>query len=136
MNKILKFKENLKIINEKIADFIQTENKSQFYIIDNKGDSEIINFCENIEKCFFIDNQNNYEINFIPVDGKNGLLGFGESYCDCVIFNKDELCFLEFKFNATSLEIRAINKNRKKAILQLANTIDFFDNKLNKNYSG
>ena len=64
------------------------------------------------------------------------MLGFKASYCDTIIFDNNYFCFLEFKLNATSVEIRAIRKNRKKAISQLSNTIDYFDNKLDKDYSG
>ena len=71
---------------------------------------------------------------FIPIDGKNGLLG-GISNCDFVFWNKKDFCFVELKLNATIIEDRPIRKNRKKAISQLKNTIDFFDSKLGKDYS-
>lgn len=70
---------------------------------------------------------------FIPIDGKNGVLG-GRSNCDFIFFNKKDFCFVELKLNATVVEERPIRKNRKKAIDQLKHTINFFDEELNKNY--
>ena len=73
-------------------------------------------------------------VGFIPIDGKKGLLGFGDSHCDFVFFDENDFCFVEFKLDATSL--RKVDKNRDKAINQLTNTIDLFDNKLVRNYAG
>ena len=85
---------------------------------------------------------NSQEIVFIPIDGKNGLLG-GTSNCDFVFFNEHGFCFVELKLNATLTDEqtplqqqRAIRKNRKKAVEQLENTINYFDAKLSRNYSG
>ncbi|MCF8374548.1 MAG: hypothetical protein K9H64_23215 [Bacteroidales bacterium] len=136
MNNISQFLKSLRDIDNNISDFLKSEASSNFYIIDIEGQSFIDANCYDPDKCFSIKNQNNEEIFFIPIDGKDGLLGFGESYCDATIFSKKYFCFLEFKFNATSITDRAIRKNRKKAISQLSNTIDYFDIKLNRNYSG
>ncbi len=73
-------------------------------------------------------------VGFIPIDGKKGLLGFGDSHCDFVFFDGNDFCFVEFKLNATSL--KKVDENRNKAIKQLSNTIDLFDDKLAKNYEG
>lgn len=136
MNKTSQFILNLRNISNNISDFLKSETKSIFYIVDVDGQSFINPYCSDMNKCFSIKNQNNEEIFFIPIDGKNGLLGFGDSYCDSTVFNEDCFCFLEFKLNAISLEERAIRKNRKKAIKQLSNTIEFFDVKLKRDYSG
>ncbi len=74
------------------------------------------------------------QVVFVPIDGKHGLLGFSDSYCDVIIFDESHFCFIEFKLNATS--IKKSTQRRAEAIGQLSNTIDFFDNKLAKNYEG
>ena len=55
-------------------------------------------------------------IAFLPVDGRKGLIGFGTSQCDFVLFDENDFCFLEFKLNATSIGERAIRNNRKEAV--------------------
>ena len=82
------------------------------------------------------------DICFIPIDGKNGLLG-GTSNCDFVFFNEHDFCFVELKLNATLTDEqtllqqeRAIRQNRKDAVEQLKNTIIYFDTQLSGNYSG
>jgi len=42
----------------------------------------------------------------------------------------------QIKLNAISTEDRAINKNRKKALNQIINTVTIFDAILNKDYKG
>ena len=73
------------------------------------------------------------EICFIPIDGK-GLLKTAN--CDFVFFNELNFCFVEMKLNAISTDERKIEDNRKNAVRQLQNTINYFDTKLSKNYSG
>ncbi len=51
-----------------------------------------------------------------------------------MFFDENDFCFVEFKLNATS--VRKINKNRIYAVEQLKNTINLFDNNLDKNYGG
>ncbi|MFO5476844.1 MAG: hypothetical protein ACLBM2_23625, partial [Dolichospermum sp.] len=87
-----------------------------------------------ITKLFNISNAK--MVGFIPIDGKKGLLRFGNSHCDFIFFDENDFCFVEFKLNATSEEERAISKNREKAIDQLTNTISWFNLKLNRNYAG
>ena len=55
-------------------------------------------------------------VGFIPidVDGKNGLLRFGNSSCDFVFFDENYFCFLELKLNVISTEERSRHKNRTK----------------------
>ena len=76
---------------------------------------------------------NSDEISFIPIDGK-GLLK--EDNCDFVFYNEKNFCFVELKLNATSLQEQTITGNREKAIKQLNNTINYFNEKLNQNYCG
>lgn len=151
--------ENLKNRLESIAEFrhlpqilqidtrtefsILSDYKGQSYIVKNEIDSGCIIEVEGVEievdnvdnsKLFYLHNAK--IVAFIPIDGKTGLLRFSDSYCDAVFFDEIDFCFVEFKLNATSLREGKINKNRKKAIEQLSNTIKLFDEKLNKNYEG
>lgn len=154
MSNFDKFNKNLNAVFVNLSQVLEIESRSEFFIADYKGQSHLIlntdktnNSCKikinkieqtiedfEITKTFFVSNAK--IIAFIPVDGKFGLLGYGDSYCDCIIFDANDLCFIEFKLNATSLEIRAVRKNREKAISQLGNTIKLFDKKLSGNYSG
>ena len=139
---------------DKLNNILEIELREDFSIIDYGGQSFIIvrvNLEENtftiklnqkeiIEPNFdpakLFNIKNSKIIGFIPIDGKKGLLGFGDSHCDFVFFDDNEFCFVEFKLNATSLNDNAVFKNRLKAIDQLRNTIALFNYKLDKNYSG
>ncbi|MBE9058913.1 hypothetical protein [Sphaerospermopsis sp. LEGE 08334] len=152
MNKFDDIKELLSNAFPKFPYILQIELRAEFSVIDYKGQSFIIisidfddntfilkiNGVETIingfdsSKLFNIINATG--VAFIPIDGKQGLLGFGDSRCDFVFFDESDFCFVEFKLNATSL--RKVNKNRVDAIRQLKNTIDLFDDKLERNYAG
>ena len=153
MSKFEEMKEHLSNNFDNLKDVLEVELRKDFSIIDHKGQSFIV-LSINIEDGTFTIKVNGkhtvasdfYDtklfnikdaktVAFIPIDGKKGLLGFGDSYCDFVIFDGNDFCFVEFKLNATILEERAIRKNRKKAINQLKNTIALFDSKLNRNYN-
>ncbi|PZO43751.1 MAG: hypothetical protein DCF19_03735 [Pseudanabaena frigida] len=153
MSKFEEMKDHLSNNFDNLNDVLEVELRESFSIIDHKGQSFIvlaINIKDNTftirvngkdtvasdfddTKLFNIINAKT--VAFIPIDGKKGLLGFGDSYCDFVIFDDNDFFFVEFKLNATILEERAIRKNRKKAINQLKNTIALFDRKLNRNYN-
>ena len=154
MSKLEALKNHLSTITDfaHISSIMQSETRSDFLIIDHEGQSYII--IDNDFDKYTIHTQGAYKtvngfdetklfhiinvkfIIFIPIDGKNGLLGYGDSHCDCVLFDENDFCFIEFKLNAISIEERAIRKNRSKAIYQLSKTIDLFDTKLEKNYQG
>ena len=151
MSKFEDIKELLSTAFDNFSDVLEIEIRSEFSIIDYQGQSFIIinhNLDDNtftiklngvdtdkngfdITKLFNISNSK--MIGFIPIDGKKGLLRFGDSHCDFVFFDENDFCFVEFKLNATSL--RKVDANRDKAIKQLTNTIDLFDKKLNGNYA-
>ena len=57
------------------------------------------------------------------IDPNEGLLGFGDSHCDFIVFNDTDFCFVELKLNAISLN--KVNQNRNKGVKQLSNTIDY-----------
>lgn len=134
MSNLIQLLNNLGNVKNDISNFIKIETKD-FYIIDIDGQSQISDTTV-VDACFSVINEYSDDIYFIPIDGKNGLFGFGNSNCDAIIFNKEYFCFLEFKLNATSTKERAIRKNRKKAISQLSKTINYFDEKLEKDYCG
>ncbi|MBD2570172.1 hypothetical protein H6G59_20185 [Anabaena lutea FACHB-196] len=145
-------KEHLSNTFPKFPDLLQIELREEFSVTDYKGQSFIIisiqlddntftiklNDIETIVEEFdsnkLFNVSNDTRIGFIPIDGKQGLLGFGDSHCDFVFFDETDFCFVEFKLNATSE--RKVNKNRVDAIGQLKNTINLFDDKLEKNYAG
>lgn len=153
MSKFEEMREHLSNNFDNLNDVLEIELRERFSIIDHKGQSFVVLSIDIENKKFTIriNGQDTVEsdfdgtklfnileaktVAFIPIDGKKGLLGFGDSYCDFVIFDDNDFCFVEFKLNANSLEERAIRKNRKKAIAQLKNTIALFDSKLNNNYS-
>lgn len=149
MRKLDALKSRLLQLFDRACDCLQEEVRESFSIVDFKGQSYIL--LENNPDCciktlngntqtitVFEEQQfnisGNQQMVFIPIDGKEGLLGYGDSYCDFVCFDHSDFCFVEFKLNATSLSPRAIRKNRKKAIQQLANTLMFFDERLVQNY--
>ncbi|MTJ30816.1 hypothetical protein [Aphanizomenon sp. UHCC 0183] len=151
MSKFEDIKKLLSTAFDNFSDDLEIEMRSEFSIIDYQGQSFIIininsdddtftiklNGVDTVENGFDITKLFNVinakMVGFIPIDGKKGLLGFGDSHCDFVFFDENDFCFVEFKLNATSL--RKVDANRDKAIKQLTNTIDLFDKKLNGNYA-
>ena len=151
MSKFEDIKELLSTAFDNFSDVLEIEMRSEFSIIDYQGQSFIIininsdddtftiklNGVDSVKNGFDITKLFNVinakMVGFIPIDGKKGLLGFGDSHCDFVFFDENDFCFVEFKLNATSL--RKVDANRDKAIKQLTNTIDLFDKKLNGNYA-
>jgi hypothetical protein len=154
MSKFEDIKELLATAFDKFSDVLEIEVRSEFSIIDYKGQSFIIKNISSDDNTFTIKLngvdtvENGFDITklfnvinakivgFVPIDGKKGLLGFGDSHCDFVFFDENDFCFVEFKLNATSEEERAIRKNVKKATDQLKATISWFNYKLSKNYAG
>lgn len=125
---------------EKFA--ILSDYKGQSYVVVNQSEETFTINVNGVEIVIGRDDKklfniyNAKKVVFIPVDGKEGLLSFSDSYCDAILFDEIDFCFVEFKLNATSAEERAVRKNRKKAINQLSNTIELFDQKLDRNYEG
>jgi len=121
---------------DNVEDCHEISSAERFFILEEakSGTSIIIKEVDENDVFFSIINPNEEVINFIPIDGKNGILRYDDSYCDAVIFENRFFTFLEFKLNATSLGELSIQKNRMKAVRQLINTIQFFDEKLARNY--
>ncbi|MTJ54744.1 hypothetical protein FJR38_19780 [Anabaena sp. UHCC 0253] len=151
MSKIDDIKELLLNAFVNFADVLEIEFRSEFSVIDHGGQCFIIvsiqlddeftirlNGVDTVRSGFeptkLFNISNAKIVGFIPIDGKKGLLGFGDSHCDFIFFDETDFCFVEFKLNATSP--RKVNKNRVDAIGQLKNTIGLFDKKLAKNYAG
>jgi hypothetical protein len=108
------------------------ENVSEFFIEDNEylGYCIILKNSENLldeNKLFRIENPRNTSIALWAVDGKFFPKGEGPQRCDCIFFDNTDFCFAEFKFNATSVNLRTIRNNREKAINQLRSTILMID---------
>ncbi len=152
MSRIDELKTHFQANFDKIANFWQIESREEFSVIDFKGQSYLV---LSVSDSNFTINANGEEISedgfdstkvfrvtnsktavFIPIDGKNGFLGFEDSYCDFMFFDENDCCFVEFKLNATSKSPKTIRQRRYKAVRQLSNTIKFFDEKLQRNYKG
>ncbi len=150
MSRIDELKAHFQANFAEIANFWQIESREEFSVIDFKGQSYLVlavsdsNFTVSVNgeeisedgfdstKVFRVTNSKTAV--FIPIDGKNVFLGFDDSYCDFVFFDENDFCFVEFKLNATSKNPKTIRQRRYKAVRQLSNTINFFDEKLQKNY--
>ncbi len=133
MNKRTTVLDKLQLAEPKISSCIESSSDS-FYITDSLDKSQIKTQEE--ENSFKVINPSQKTIYLIPIDGKQGLLGLGVTYCDAVIIDEQYFCFLEFKFKASSIAERAVRKNRKKTIGQLENTINYFDELLARDYDG
>lgn len=129
-------------IEERDEFAILSDYNGQSYVLISKSEQKFTLKVNGVETVIERDDTKLFQIYnakqvvFIAVDGKEGLLGFTDSYCDAILFDETDFCFVEFKLNATSAEERAVRKNRKKAIGQLSNTIELFDEKLDRNYEG
>jgi len=121
---------------DKVEDCHDTSSSERFFIVEEakSGTSMLVEQVDENDVFFSVINPNKEVINFIPIDGKNGILKYDGSYCDAVIFENRFFTFLEFKLNATSRAELSIRKNRLKAVRQLVNTIAFFNEKLVRNY--
>lgn len=152
MTKFLTILDKIKVSFNKTEKCTVISDKEYIYIVDYQGQSYIVESVENnvytillkdAENIMIIFEENDsfkltnvQNVAFVPIDGKDGLIGFGTSHCDCVLFDNYDFCFIEFKFNATSLAETAIRKNRGKAVSQLGNTINLFDEKFSRDYAG
>jgi Holliday junction resolvase-like predicted endonuclease len=138
MSKFDEIQEILTASFSKLSDYLQIETRPTFTVIDYKNDGSMIvqdttDRSIDDSKCLTVSNVR--QVGFIPIDGRQGLIGFGTSQCDFVFFDNSNFCFVEFKLNATSLEKNTVAKNRGKAINQLEETIKLFDEKTNRNYA-
>jgi hypothetical protein len=131
---------------------LQIEERRRILIVDYKGQSFIIiDIQEDTNSCTIKINENNIEnisydstkifkisniskIGFIPIDGKEGFLGFGKSHCDFVFFDSYDFCFVELKVNVTSEN--KYNERKIESLEQLKNTINYFNINLKNNYIG
>ena len=75
-------------------------------------------------KCFHVDNPGSICIALLPLDGRiitaKEIIEGG--VCDCLLLTEKEMCFIEFKTNATSTETLRILDNAAKALEQLWHT--------------
>ncbi|AKU70467.1 hypothetical protein [Prevotella fusca] len=75
-------------------------------------------------KCFHVDNPGSICVALLPLDGRvitaKGIIEGG--VCDCLLLTEKEMCFMEFKTNATSTETLRILDNAAKASEQLWHT--------------
>jgi len=134
MNPAEKLLEKLKFIN-KVEECLEPSSENQLYIKDISGTAILTNACIEQIYCFSIINKMSNDIYFIPIDGE-GIIGNTTKCCDAVIFDDIYFTFIELKLNAKGKSRRRIYQIRTKAVEQITNTINFFNDKLNKNYEG
>lgn len=137
-----------------LKDFLTKEKRTQFEIVDHSKDGSfviqeintekgtctilhtkqgVLNIVYDQTKSFTVVNNSNNTC-LIRIDGKLGLLKFDDSYCDFILFDENVFCFVEMKLNASSDSPNAIQRNRIKAIKQIASSAEYFDQKLDRNY--
>lgn len=81
---------------------------------------------ELLRKYFDVENPKGCCYSLLKID--NGLIRTTATRkCDCAIANDKEICFIEFKANATSNKPDTIAGNYKKAMKQLSTTIGIFN---------
>ncbi|MBK1986643.1 hypothetical protein A0J48_003650 [Sphaerospermopsis aphanizomenoides BCCUSP55] len=114
MSKFDDIKELLSNVFPNFADFLQIELREEFSVTDYKGQSFIIasiDFDDNTfiikfkgtetivegfdgNKLFTVSNAT--RVGFIPIDGKQGLLGCGDSHGEFVLGDDSYSCYGEF----------------------------------------
>lgn len=82
---------------------------------------------ENLAKKYFaVENPTAHPYALLQID--NGFIkSIGTKKCDCAIANDKDICFVEFKANATKDTPSALRTNYRKAMAQLSTTIDLFN---------
>lgn len=112
--------------------YLQVSNQSE-HVVDSV-DCGISGFVtasfgqtENLAMKFFaVENPTSRPYALLQID--NGFIQTtATKKCDCAIANDNDICFIEFKANATSKETSVINANYRKAIEQLSTTIGLFN---------
>lgn len=118
--------------SSKVERYIQCSEKSEYIVDSEKG--KISGFVTNhfgqdeylSEKYFHVENPSLKQYALLQID--RGIIKTNDiPKCDCAIANDNDLCFIEFKANATSENSSVIDRNYQKAMLQLATTISIFD---------
>lgn len=112
-----------------IKDAFDKSTAAHLYVYDDMqlGYSDWVDLePEFSSKCFHVDNPGSICIALLPLDGRiitaKGIIEGG--VCDCLLLTEKEMCFMEFKTNATSTETLRILDNATKASEQLWHTYD------------
>jgi len=99
----------LDIVTKKEFEIYDCEEEKRCYIATEYGQFKVINSLEKeisflaIDKCLFFDNDKFKK-------------------CDCLLFDKDTICFIEIK----ACKFKQRKSNKKTAISQLKSTIEIF----------
>lgn len=113
-------------------------HEEAFYIKDEAKGCEVLlpETVSDKDNLFHVLNPNAKQIALFKVDK----CFFGDNpefkRCDCILFDDAEFCFLEMKFNSTTIGNLRIESNRKEAVNQLRSTIKFFHAGLDNDYRG
>ena len=114
-----------------VCDYIIHSNQSE-HIVDIEGigisyfvTDEIGQEEDASEKYFEVLNESKKDFALLQID--NGIIKTCETQkCDCAIVDDSDLCFIEFKANATSTNTKQVKRNYCKAMKQLGTTISIF----------
>ncbi len=122
----------------KPSDCITYETEKLFYIEDNEAAGKCITIKQTVseeekQKYFKITNEGTNKVAVWSVDGCF-LSSTQNERCDCIFFDENDFCFVEFKLNATSSNPKTIVQNRIKAVGQLKRMFEFIKNHFNLNH--
>jgi hypothetical protein len=91
-----------------------------YFVTDKIGQEEDAN-----KKYFEVINKSEKDFALLQID--NAIIKTNATQkCDCAIVDESNLCFIEFKANATSIKPNKVKKNYCKAMKQLGTTISIF----------
>ena len=102
-------------LTEKEEEKVIDSAERQYSCFGCESDREVIE-----DKFFGVHNPATQKICLWAIDNK--LIKKGPARCDCALFSSHELCFVEFKANATSTQSSAVENNYRKAYSQLKET--------------
>lgn len=114
--------------SKNVCDYILHSNQSEhivdieeigmsYFVTDKIGQEEDAN-----EKYFEVLNESKKDFALLQID--NGIIKTCKTKkCDCAIVDDSDLCFIEFKANATSTNPNQVKSNYRKAMQQLGTTI-------------
>ena len=118
--------------NPGVENSVNIKNDSEQWVIDDeKSKSSIFVDRRMNDKCLYISNDDKHEIVLLSIDHvlikehKGGI-------ADCAVFDNVSFYFIEFKSNALGRSIPQINKTYEKAIGQLKEAVNLFDDKIEK----
>lgn len=109
------------LCSDKDEHIVDSEKEISGFVTETFGQKEYQS-----GKSFHVKNESSKSYALLQID-KGIIKDKTTKKCDCAIANDKELCFIEFKANATSEKSAVLGRNYEKAMEQLATTISVFD---------